>query len=167
MPWSVSKIFETTVPIKPAEMLFELIWHHWLRWVSICFSIFHHRQNGCADSNWQKHIILLPQIAGDHRISGYFLFSMGCFQYWTPIIFLPFPTIAIHSLRCYQCCRWDAMEASSVGHQRQAYLGALDRWDAAPRGGMATDDVSTSWWISIFIDDPSMIIDDLLLVRIN
>eukprot|EP00438_Fugacium_kawagutii_P030121 Skav205180 [mRNA] locus=scaffold1333:70350:75684:+ [translate_table: standard] len=26
MPWSVSKIFETTVPIKPSEMLFELIW---------------------------------------------------------------------------------------------------------------------------------------------
>lgn len=28
MPWSVSKIFETSVPIKPADMLFELIWSH-------------------------------------------------------------------------------------------------------------------------------------------
>ena len=28
MPWSVSKIFAAKVPIKPSEMLFELIWRH-------------------------------------------------------------------------------------------------------------------------------------------
>ena len=27
MPWSVSKIFAAKVPIKPSEMLFELIWY--------------------------------------------------------------------------------------------------------------------------------------------